>query len=80
MFILIVYIVFVMILFFVIFDKIIVGRGVVVYGFLDFKNFYFYKGNNIGVIVVLDFFFYVVLIIILLLFGIMWKFIYKIKY
>ncbi|UOE63281.1 hypothetical protein MbovWib_02620 [Mycoplasmopsis bovis] len=75
-----VYTIFAMILFFVTFDKIIQGRGAVVYGFLDFKNPYFYKGNNTGVIIILDFLLYVVSMITPLLFGIMWKFIYKIKY
>nr|WP_307921112.1 hypothetical protein [Mycoplasmopsis bovis] len=75
-----VYTIFAMILFFATFDKIIQGRGAVVYGFLDFKNPYFYKGNNTGVIIILDFLLYVVSMITPLLFGIMWKFIYKIKY
>ncbi|EIN14770.1 Hypothetical protein, predicted transmembrane protein [Mycoplasmopsis agalactiae 14628] len=75
-----VYTIFAMILFFATFDKIVPGRGAVVYGFLDFKNPYFYKGNNTGIIVILDFLLYVVSMITPLLFGIMWKFIYKIKY
>ncbi|MGX9389161.1 MAGa3780 family membrane protein [Mycoplasma sp. 327] len=74
------YFMFAFILYFATFNKIKENHGVIIYTFLDFKNPFFYKGNNKGIIIVLDILIFALGFVIPIALCAFWKAVYRIKY